>query len=145
MSGILVREMHAGDAPGVSALFPDLGYAATPQDVVQRLALINQWPHQAVFVADAQASLVGLCHVHGVRLLNSVGYAEVATLVVAASHQRNGVGGRLVAQAVAWSRTQGYSRVRLRTGLHREAAHRFYEAQGFKQRRASYAYELDLS
>lgn len=137
--------MQTADAQNVSALFPDLGYTTTAQDVAQRLALIDAWPHQAVFVADVDGALAGLCHVHGVRLLNTGGYAEVATLVVAAGHQRTGVGSRLVAQAVVWSREHGYPRVRLRTGLHREAAHRFYEAQGFTQKRASYAYELDLS
>jgi GNAT superfamily N-acetyltransferase len=140
-----IRDMTPDDAERASVLFTELGYPGSAEEVRRRLPLVNQWPDQKVFVAEVEGAVVGICHVHGVRLLNTDGYAEIATLVVAQSCHRQGVGAELVAQAVSWAGDHGYDRVRLRTGLHREAAHRFYEACKFVQKRASYAYELEIS
>lgn len=141
MTQACIRGMSPADCAAVSYLLPDLGYPASDSDVARRLAALSEWPDQAVFVAEQGAQVVGLCHVHGVRLLASDGYAEVGALVVAATHQRRGVGSALLQRALAWAGVAGYARLRLRSGLHRDGAHRFYGAQGFSQSRASYAFE----
>ncbi|MCA0176117.1 MAG: GNAT family N-acetyltransferase [Proteobacteria bacterium] len=140
----VIRPMVAPDAAAVSALLPDLGYAATPAQVQQRLAHLLAWPDQAVALAWAGPTLVGLVHVQGVRLLASDGYAEVQALVVARAAQGQGIGAQLLRHAEAWARAAGYVRVRLRSGVQREAAHAFYRAQGYAQAKASLAFERPL-
>jgi GNAT superfamily N-acetyltransferase len=139
---VTLRLLESTDAEAVSALLPDLGYEATAEQVARRLAALREWPDQEAFVADDGGRIVGLCHVQGVRMLNSEGYAEIQALVVSAACRGQGLGGRLVAHARDWAFARGYDRVRLRSGVQREAAHAFYEHLGFAKAKASYAFEL---
>lgn len=136
-----LRPATTADAPGIARLLPDLGYAGTTKDIERRLRRLDEWPDQVVFVVTRDDEVVGLCHLQGVPLVASDGYAEVQALVVAQSHQRQGVGAALLNQAVAWSRSHGYVRTRLRSGLHRIESHLFYESQGFVKSKASFAFE----
>jgi GNAT superfamily N-acetyltransferase len=136
-----LRLLQSADAHAIAALLPDLGYEATPEQLVRRLAALREWPDQEAFVAADDDRVVGLCHVQGVRLLNSEGYAEIQALVVSAACQGRGLGRRLVAHARDWAFARGYTRVRLRSGVQREAAHAFYEHLGFEKAKASYAFE----
>ena len=93
---LTLRLMESADADAVSALLPDLGYEATPAQVARRLAGLRAWPDQEAFVADIDGAVVGLCHVQGVRMLISDGYAEIQALVVSAACQGQGIGKRLI-------------------------------------------------
>ena len=139
---VTIRPLDSTDADAVAALLPDLGYEATADQVVRRLAALRAWPDQDAFVAVAGGTVVGLCHVQGVRMLNSEGYAEIQALVVSTACQGQGIGRQLVAHACAWAFARGYERVRLRSNVVREAAHAFYEHLGFEKAKASYAFEL---
>lgn len=139
---VTLRPLQARDADAISALLPDLGYEATPDQVVRRLAALREWPDQEAFVAETGGRIQGLCHVQGVRMLNSEGYAEIQALVVSAASQGAGLGRQLVAHACDWAFAHGYERMRLRSGVQREAAHAFYEHLGFEKSKASYAFEL---
>ena len=136
-----LRLLESTDADAIAALLPDLGYQATPDQVVRRLAALRDWPDQEAFVAAIDGTVVGLCHVQGVRMLISDGYAEIQALVVSAACQGQGVGTQLVAHACDWAFARGYGRVRLRSNVVREAAHAFYEHLGFEKAKASYAFE----
>jgi GNAT superfamily N-acetyltransferase len=137
-----LRLLQSTDADALAALLPDLGYEASPAQLVRRLAALREWPDQEAFVADSAGAIVGLCHVQGVRLLASDGYAEIQALVVSAARQGQGLGRQLVAHACDWAFARGYERVRLRSGVAREGAHAFYEHLGFEKAKASYAFEL---
>ena len=139
---VTLRLLESTDADAISALLPDLGYAATADQVVRRLAALREWPDQEAFVAEVDGAVVGLCHVQGVRLLASDGYVEIQALVVSSACQGQGIGKRLVAHAWDWAFARGYERVRLRSNVVREAAHAFYEHLGFEKAKASYAFEL---
>jgi GNAT superfamily N-acetyltransferase len=138
---VTIRPLDFSDAEAVSALLPDLGYEATAAQVARRLAALREWPDQEAFGADVDGRIAGLCHVQGVRMLNSEGYAEIQALVVSAACQGRGIGRRLVAHACDWAFARGYERVRLRSGVQREAAHAFYEHLGFEKAKASHAFE----
>ena len=144
LSSIKLRTMRDADCHAVAALLPDLGYSATPAQIQARLTALREWPHQEAFIATVEVVIIGLCQVQGVRLLASEGYAEVQALVVAASHQRQGIGNALLQLASNWAYGLGYERVRLRSGIQREASHQFYEAAGFSRSKASYAFETRL-
>nr|WP_315489787.1 GNAT family N-acetyltransferase [uncultured Rhodoferax sp.] len=139
-----LRAMRDIDCPAVAALLPDLGYSATPAQMQARLTALREWPHQEAFVAEVGGVIAGLCQIQGVRLLASDGYAEVQALVVATGHQQRGIGKALLQRGCDWACELGYGRVRLRSGLHREGAHQFYEAAGFTRSSASYGFELHL-
>lgn len=139
---LVIRTAKNTDATAIAGLLPDLGYLATPEEVARRLQRLSLRSENCVFIALVEGKLCGLCHVQGIPLVASDGYAEVQALVVAATFRRVGVGGKLVRAAVAWSSVNGYERVRLRSGLHREEAHLFYESQGFTRSKPSYAFEL---
>ena len=139
---LTIRPLDSTDAVAISSLLPDLGYEASADQIVRRLAALREWPDQDAFVAEIDSKVVGLCHVQGVRMLNSEGYAEIQALVVSAACQGQGLGRKLVAHACEWAFARGYERVRLRSGVQREAAHAFYEHLGFEKAKASYAFEL---
>ena len=139
---VTLRLLESTDADAISTLLPDLGYQATADQVVHRLAALREWPDQEAFVAEIRGAIVGLCHIQGVRMLNSEGYAEIQALVVSTAFQGQGLGKRLVAHACEWAFARGYERIRLRSGVQREAAHAFYEHLGFERAKASYAFEL---
>jgi GNAT superfamily N-acetyltransferase len=136
-----VHPLEPVDAQAVASLLPDLGYEATAEQVLRRLAALREWPDQDAFVAEIDGCIVGLCHVQGVRMLASNGYAEIQALVVSRALQGQGIGKKLVAHACDWASARGYERVRLRSNVVREGAHAFYEHLGFEKSKASYAFE----
>ena len=138
------RRAEEGDAAGIAALLPALGYAAALPDVRDRLGRLLRTRHAAVFVAQSVGGIVGLCHVSGVVNLATGGYAEVLELVVASPSRSRGVGRALVSQASEWARDAGFRRLRLRSGVHRGDAHAFYERLGFARSSASHAFEAAL-
>ncbi|MED5620277.1 GNAT family N-acetyltransferase [Ideonella sp. BN130291] len=140
-----VRVAVTEDAHRISDLLPHLGYQVSADEASLRLAYVLGSPNHAVFVAEAHRELVGLCLLAGVRHIASAGYAEVMELVVHSGHQGQGVGRSLLQQAEAWAVSQGYGRVRLRSGVQREEAHQFYERLGYSRSRASYAFERTLA
>ncbi len=137
----LYRPATLADATAIAMLMPDLGYEASAADLVRRLGVLLDDASHAVFVADAGGTLRGACHVATVRHLASDGFAEVLDLVVAAAHQGQGHGRALLQCAERWAAAAGHTRVRLRSGVHREAAHAFCERQGYERSRASFAFE----
>lgn len=139
---VTIRPLAPADGAAIAALLPDLGYDATAEQVVRRLAGLREWPDQDAFVAVVDGAIVGLCHVQGVRLLVSEGYVEIQALVVSAACQGRGIGRRLVSHACDWAFARGYERVRLRSGVQRDGAHAFYEHIGFEKAKASHAFEL---
>ncbi len=139
---LTIRPMSISDAAAVSALLPALDYSGSPLDVERRFTALFTQPDQIVFLAFQNEQLAGLCHIQGVRLIASDGYAEISALVVNTALQRSGIGKALVSHAKNWAQSQGHERLRLRSGLHRENAHLFYEAIGFSKKRASYAFEI---
>jgi GNAT superfamily N-acetyltransferase len=137
-----LRLLHPSDADALVGLLPDLGYQADAHQIVRRLDALREWPDQEAFVAVDDGAIVGLCHVQGVRMLISDGYAEIQALVVSASRQGQGLGRLLCEHACAWAFERGYERVRLRSNIVREGAHAFYERLGFEKSKASFAFEL---
>ncbi|HLO95749.1 MAG TPA: GNAT family N-acetyltransferase [Burkholderiaceae bacterium] len=137
----LIRSATASDLAELVGLLGQLGYPCAADQLALRLQRIAQHQDHVLLVSEAPAGLSGLCHFQRIDLLASDGYAEVQALVVDAAHRRQGLGRALLQEAARQAGALGASRLRLRSGLHREEAHRFYIAQGYEQCRASYAFE----
>jgi GNAT superfamily N-acetyltransferase len=144
MGALAVRRMVSEDAEAVAALSGVLGHAITAEDVRRRLNVLTSLSAQALFVAVDSGMVIGWVHAYGVPRLQTDGYVEIGGIAVSESHRRRGIGARLVRECEQWGRTGGFSKLRLRSGLHREGAHLFYQRIGYKQGRASYAFERAL-
>ena len=145
MKPLLVRRMAVTDAAAVAGLSAQLGYPASADVIIERLASETEVQVSGQFVAEQSGTVLGWCEVYGVRLLASpVFYAEIGGLVVDAGSRRLGIGRALVAEAETWAKTHGYAEVRLRSGLHRTDAHEFYKSIGYGLAKTSHMFRKAL-
>lgn len=127
-----VRAARTYDAAAIAELCGELGYPSTRQQVVSRLATIEAAGQGGVLVAeDASGALVGWLHVGQVASLTSDVEGEILGLVVRDGARGAGVGAGLVEAAERWALAHGCTRMRVRSRVERERAHRFYEQAGY--------------
>ena len=133
-TGPHLRPARLGDASAIAELSRQLGYPATGEEVVRRLAgLAEHAGDDGVLVAEiASRGVVGWIHVSVLRHLESEPYAEIVGLVVHEESRGQGVGAALVAAARTWALDRGLARLDVRTNVVREDAYRFYEREGFR-------------
>ncbi len=118
----------------LSALFSqEEEFTPNPEAQSKGLAqIINDPDTGAVLLARQGGQVIGM-----VNLLFTVSTAlgeRVALLedmVVCSPARRSGVGTQLLAEAIAFARSQGCRRITLLTDRTNEVAQRFYEKQGF--------------
>ncbi len=134
-SGVTLRPARTGDAGDLARLASQLGYPASPDDVLERLQLIGTRSGHEVIVAADRDVVVGwihlLCDIH----LESGEFVEIVGLVVDEARRGKGVGGALLAAAEEWARLRGFASIRLRTNVVRNEAHAFYERAGYTVRK----------
>ena len=127
-----IRAARTYDAPLLAELCTQLGYPATRQQMVTRLAAIEAERSACVLVAeDASGRVVGWVQVALHANLVDEPCAEIVGLVVDSAARGAGTGADLVQAAEAWARQRGAGRVRVRSRSTREGAHRFYERNGY--------------
>jgi GNAT superfamily N-acetyltransferase len=120
------------DAPALAELSRQLGYPAAHHALAARLAdLLGRGDEHRVWVARADAAIVGWLHAFVARYLVDDPFVEIGGLVVAEGERGHGIGPRLVDEACAWARELGCDRVGVHSNVVREGAHRFYERIGF--------------
>jgi GNAT superfamily N-acetyltransferase len=127
-----IRSARPEDAPALAALCAQLGYPQSGEAVLENLVRLEGSAGHEVLVAVAGGVIVGWLHVREEWALESGGRAEIAGLVVDAERRNLGIGARLVAEADAWARARGHARLRVRSRVEREDAHRFYRRLGFQ-------------
>ena len=144
-AGVKIRKARRGDAERIAQLSGELGYPATPAQVVTRLRQLKPATKHAVFVAESSdAGLVGWLHVSVSHLLESDVRAEVNGLVVAEGRRSAGAGAKLLEAAEAWARRHGCLAMNVRSNVIRERAHRFYERNGYEHYKTQKAFRKTL-
>lgn len=138
----MIREAAASDAAALAALSTQLGYPAKPEEAAKRLAALG--PGNAILVAEEEDAVLGWIHVCGIRFFQSPPFAEIGGLVVDEAARGKGVGKLLVQAAVRWAAEQGYGKLRVRSNVVREDAHRFYEREGFRRVKTQAVFDLKL-
>ena len=128
-----IREATLSDAAVLADLASQLGYPSTSEQIAVRLEVLRSRSGNEVLVAEDESGVVGWLHVSGMYLLESPAFAEVLGLIVDEAHRGKGIGKRLLEGAVRWATEHGFDKLRVRSNVIREDAHRFYEREGFRR------------
>ena len=136
-----VRHAIASDAAALAALSTQLGYPAQPEEAAQRLSTLGVG---ALLVAEEDGAVLGWIHVCGVQFFQSPPFAEIGGLVVDETTRGKGVGRILVDAATRWAAERGYLKLRVRSNVVREDAHRFYEREGFRRAKTQAVFDRTL-
>jgi GNAT superfamily N-acetyltransferase len=132
---VRIRAAEPADAPVLSRLLADLGYPQNPTDLAERIGVMADGSADAVLVADAGGTAIGVASLHVTPLFNEGrSRARITAFVVDAEHRGRGVGRRLLDAVETAARQRGCYAVELTSGAHRHGAHRFYAAAGYENR-----------
>jgi GNAT superfamily N-acetyltransferase len=140
---VRIRKARRSDAERIAQLCGELGYPATPAQIVTRLRQLKPASKHAVFVAesiDVAIGMVGWVHVSVSHLLESDVRAEVNGLIVAAGQRGAGAGAKLLEAAEEWARRHGCRGMNVRSNVIRERAHGFYERSGYEHYKTQKAF-----
>jgi predicted N-acetyltransferase YhbS len=142
--GLKIRRAEPEDASTVTELAGQLGYAATEDEIHERLARIKRIESQAVFVACLGNEVIGWIDVAITLHLQSEPFALIGGLVVKDGHRGMQVGQRLCKAAEEWARGQSVDRMRVASRSTRTDAHRFYLRDGYAEVKTSRIFEKRL-
>lgn len=139
---ILIRRIEPADAAAVSALCPQLGYERSPAAIQKWIEELNRHPRpQAAFVACAGEQVIGWVEVSIELRLQSPPRALIGGLVIQEDLRNRGIGRKLSVHAEDWAWRQGVNVVRVTSRSTREAAHRFYLRDGYREVKTSLVFE----
>jgi GNAT superfamily N-acetyltransferase len=141
---VRVRRLAAEDAVAVAELSGQLGYPATEEEARRRIAAMARSEDRVAFAAAREAELVGWIEASVERHLQAEDAVIISGLVVAEKVRGCGVGKRLCEEVEQWARERGFARVRVRSQIRREDAHRFYLRDGYRQVKTSLVFEKEL-
>jgi GNAT superfamily N-acetyltransferase len=130
-AGAAIRPAVDADATAIAALSSQLGYPSTRDEILARLVALRSGGRTMVLVAEVDRAVIGWIAVRDDLSLETGPFAEIAGLVVDEASRGRGIGEELVARGEAWARERGHARMRVRSNVLRERAHRFYERLGY--------------
>lgn len=141
---ITVRRAELEDSKGINGVSSALGYDTISDSVARKWleALLASDKHR-VWVCEVEGEIVAWLHALRSDRLASAPVIEITGLAVSTSHRKQGVGRKLVNQAVEWGVPQGL-KVRVRCNSERHQAHQFYESLGFFEVKSQVVFEYDV-
>jgi ribosomal protein S18 acetylase RimI-like enzyme len=137
---INIRTAKPDDIPQLVALLKALfaieaDFDFDPDKQARGLQLLLKNDQACILVAESSADkmLLGMCSIQ-VLISTAEGGAVglLEDLVVAADFRNQGIGAKLLAEAVAWAERQGLKRLQLLADKNNSPALGFYEAQGWQ-------------
>jgi GNAT superfamily N-acetyltransferase len=140
-----VRPISPGDCHAVAQLTAQLGYERTAEQVRQWVQELGAHPHQAAFVAELDGEVVAWIEVSLARHLQSQTFGLIGGLVVRDGRRGLGIGRKLCGEAERWTLRHGATTIRVTSRSTREAAHRFYLRDGYRQSKISMVFEKTLT
>jgi len=143
-SAVCIRTIRPEDAEIVSELVTQLGYARTPEQVRRWVQELCSRAGQACFVAELNGEVVAWIDVSLEHRLQSDSFGLIGGLVVRDGVRGAGIGKLLCQHAEDWCRRQGITKIRVTSRSTREAAHRFYLRDGYRQTKISMVFEKPL-
>ncbi len=146
MHSVSVRPLAPRDAAAVARLSGELGYPASEQEIAARAAKLLANGAGGLFVAESgEGDVEGWIQVAEDAALTHEPQAVILGLVVSRARRRTGIGRELLREAERWAASRGYWRIRLRSRVAREEAHRFYLACGYAIEKTQHAFTKALA
>ncbi|MCF2859485.1 GNAT family N-acetyltransferase [Pseudoalteromonas sp. SMS1] len=138
---LTVRPAQMKDVAALTELTSQLGYHSTQSELTQRLAMITASNKHMALVAHAEdVWLLGWVVIEHRVTLESGERAEITGLVVSDKARGQGVGKRLVQNAIEWAKAQSLNKVMVSSNITRDGSHHFYRQIGFIERKTSKQY-----
>lgn len=135
-SAMMIRHATTQDLERIAVLFGQLGYPNDTGQLAGKLAAASSDGTMQVLVADADGTVTGVAVVHVMAPLHVPDrWALLSALVVDDAHRSGGVGAALLQGAEAFARECGCAQLELSSNVARTRAHRFYERQGYREKR----------
>jgi aminoglycoside 6'-N-acetyltransferase I len=139
----LIREATLEDVAAIRVLLNELGYAAAPHQVRQRLVHLLGSPMDRVVVVETAAGVVAMAGLHiGPALEYDAPVARLGAVVVAGPWRGRGIGSALLEHLASEARSAGCAQLVLASAEHRRLAHRFYRRAGFEETGRRFARSL---
>jgi N-acetylglutamate synthase-like GNAT family acetyltransferase len=139
---VAIRRAVPADAEALAGLSADLGYDVSVEATNRRLKRVTaNTDHEVLVAEDSSGTVAGWVHVFAAPRIESALFAELGGLVVAADQRRRGIGGLLIEAAEESARRLAAKKLRIRSRVEREPAHRFFERLGFETVKTQQVYE----
>ncbi len=123
---VSIREISVTDAGAVARLSGELGYPVDLESMKQRIEQLTSLNNHVVYAACVGDKVLGWIDVGIVHHLQAEPCGEIGGLVVDSEFRSRGIGALLVAKGEQWAAERGIAKMRVRSRIAREAAHRFY-------------------
>ena len=126
-----IRPARDADSAVIASLLGELGYRATPGQVLDRLK--SAQPLLALhLVAETKGGIVAFLAACRLPYFpDGSTLCRITAMVVSSAHRRTGVGAALIGAAAGYARQRGCSGLEVTTAEHRLEAHGFYVGNGF--------------
>ncbi|WP_020409368.1 GNAT family N-acetyltransferase [Hahella ganghwensis] len=132
-SDVIIRAAAPTDGAALRLLMDELGYPMEHKVLQANLEQLATDPECALLVAEISEQVCGFAMAYTSKSLTAGKSAIIGHLVVTESKRGAGIGRRLVAELKDWTKRQGLTTIRVGSQTYREAAHKFYEDQGFNK------------
>lgn len=142
---VQIRAASPDDAERLASLTRQLGYESDGAAARERLERLLKSDRDSILVAEIDGTVAAWMHLVLASSLESDDYAEIRGLVVGEGFRSGGIGARLIAAADEWARERAVARIRVRSNVIREDAHRFYERHGFRVVKQQAVLDKDLA
>ncbi len=131
---IHIRPVGDGDLAKAAPLCGELGYPATSDELVPRLANLRNNDDNLLLLAEGETGdALGVIHAEYRRMFIETPQVMVLSLVVAEAARGRNVGAKLLSEAEVWAKNKGVDTVLVGSNVVRERAHKFYRAHGYSE------------
>jgi GNAT superfamily N-acetyltransferase len=141
---IAIRRLTEEDAEKVAELSGQLGYSSDANAMRRRLEAMRGDEDRIGLAALLDGKLAGWIDASVERHLQSEDVVDIGGLVVRDDARGLGIGKLLCEEIEEWTRAKGIGRMRVRSQIKREDAHRFYLRGGYEKVKTSLVFEKNV-
>lgn len=131
MEKINIRKIKITDYNDIYLLNEELGYSYAIEKVKERIVYITKNTKDIILVAEKYNEVIGYIHGSPYELLYSDSLINILGFVVKEKFRNTGVGNELINAIECWAKKNGYTGIRLTSGINRLNAHSFYQKHGY--------------
>ncbi len=138
-----IRNASIDDAATLTHLLQQLDYAGTETFIKQRITELLNHPGHQLLVYELEGVVVACMSIHFVPQLALQGdFAIISYFAVDESARSKGIGKLMEAHCTNLAKQKHCNRIQVHCHIRRQAAHRFYERQGYSESRKYFIKKL---